>query len=134
ELHADVAVALRAGLVDRLPREQALGREVRHRVVAVAARQVVALVDRTAPVIARTAGMAGEAGAGLHLDRRAGIVRVADDQAFRSRILGVRRTRTVAGFANRDRRIGAVRGVQAERMEGVREVLALERVARDAHA
>jgi hypothetical protein len=40
----------------------------------------------------------------------------------------------MAGLAHRDRRIGLVRRVQAERMQGVREVLALELVAGDAGA
>ncbi len=77
--------------------------------------------------------MAGQAGLRLRLDRRARILRVADDQALRGRVLRVRGTRSVAGLADRNARIGLVRRMQAERVQRVREVLALELMAGDAH-
>ena len=44
ELQPDVLVTLCAGVVDRCLRHQSLYREFRHRVVAIAARQIVALM------------------------------------------------------------------------------------------
>ncbi len=125
-------MTLRAGVVDRCLREQTLDRKFRHRVVAVAARKSVALMHRTEPVIARSAFVAGQTGLRLRFDRRSRILRVADDQALPGRLLCVRRARTVAGFADRNIRIGLVRRMQAERVQRVREVLALELMARDA--
>ena len=78
ELQADIPVTLGTGIVDRRLRHQPLHREFRHGVVAVAARQIVALVDRSLPVIARPARVTGQAGLRLHLDRGTGIFGISD--------------------------------------------------------
>ena len=49
ELRSLLFVALGAGLIDRLSGRKSVGRKVGHRVVAVAAAEVVGLVDRAVP-------------------------------------------------------------------------------------
>src|SRR3546814_2515522 len=92
ELLPDVPVAGRAGFVDRLLGLQPLDGELRHRVVAVAARELVALVDRAKPVVARAAGVAAQAAFGLGLDRRSAVPGEGDDRAGLERVLRVRRS------------------------------------------
>ena len=89
ELQADIPVTLCTGIVDRRLRHQPLHGEFRHGVVAVAARQVVALVDRSLPVIARPARVTGEAGFRLNIDRGTGIFSVSDDESFDLRLGGM---------------------------------------------
>ena len=86
ELQADIPVTLCAGIVDRRLRHQPLHGEFRHGVVAVAARQIVALVDRSLPVIARPARVTGQAGFRLDIDRGRGIFGVSDDESFDLRL------------------------------------------------
>src|SRR3546814_2216949 len=106
ELLADVPVAVRACFVDRLLGHQSLDGELRHRDVAVAARELVALVDRTKPVVARAAGMAAQAAFGQGLDRRPAVLGEGEDRAGMARALRVRRTRTVACIAGDGRGVG----------------------------
>ena len=86
----------------------------------------------TEPVIARTARMTAQAGPRLHIDRRTRVFRVPDDQAWRERIGRMLRTGAMAGFAHRNRRIGPIGDVQAERMQGVGEMIRFEPMAGDA--
>src|SRR5690606_1463744 len=129
ELQADIHVAARVAFVDRLRGLQALDGELRHRVVAVAARELVALVDRAEPVVARAAGMAAQAAFGLGLDWRSDVLGEGDDRAGLERILRVRRTRSVAGLAGGGFEVCGERDLHAQRMRGVCEDLAFPAVA-----
>ncbi len=83
QLQAHVFVALRAGLVDRAAREQAVA-ENSPSGCTVASR--VALMDRAEPVVARTAG-AGRSGTSASVPRPVpDHLGVADDQALRSAV------------------------------------------------
>ena len=86
----------------------------------------------TEPMIARTACVAVQAGRSLHFDGRAPIFCECNDEACSLRIGRVLRARTVAGFAYRNPRIGTIGDVQAERMQGVGEVLGFEPMTGDA--
>ena len=132
ELQADVLVALSAGVADRHLGHAALDREFRHRIVAVAAGEAVTLMHGTQPVIAGTACMATQAGPRLYIDWRTPIFCVRNDEARREGIGRMLRTGAVAGFAHRNPRIGTIGDVQAEGVEGVREMIGFEPMARDA--
>ena len=84
-------------------------------------------------MIAWTAFVTGQAGASLHFDRSTGVIREAEDEAQALGRSHMRRTRPMTGFADGNRRIRLVRGVQAKGMEGMREVFALKLVAADAY-
>src|SRR3546814_2336794 len=129
ELLADVPVAVRACFVDRLLGHQSLDGELRHRVVAVAARELVALVDRAQPVVARAAGMAAQAAFGLGLDRRPAVLGEGDDRAGLERVLRVSRTRPVAGLEGGGLGVGGEGDLHAQRLRGVGENLAFLAVA-----
>src|SRR5579859_8048137 len=105
ELQSNVLVTLGAGIADRLLRHRAFHGEFRHGIVAVAARQTVALVHGAQPEISRSARVAAEARAGLRLDRSARAPRIADDEALRERLRRMRRSRTMASLAYRNSRI-----------------------------
>ena len=72
-------VTLKAGLVDGLAGRQSVCREVRHRVVAVAAGKVVGLVSRAMPENPLPTLMAGETLCVLLCNRRLALVRETDD-------------------------------------------------------
>ena len=76
--------------------------------------------------------MTGQAGAGLGLDRGAGLVRVPDDQTLDLGFGRMFRSGAVAGFADRNRRIRPVGDVQTQSVQSVREMIRFELVAGDA--
>src|ERR1700722_5171224 len=132
ELLADVPVALCAGIGDRGLRHQSRDRKFGHRVMAVAARQTVALMHRAEPVIASASRVARETSLCLRLYRCPGILRVADNETLGLRMGGVCGAGTMASLANRDGWIGAIGHVQTQSMQGVGEVIGLELVAGNA--
>ena len=132
ELQADVLVALRTGVADRHLGHAALDREFRHRIVAVAAGEAVTLMHGTEPVIAGTTRMTAQTSPRLDIDRRTPIFGVRDDEARREGISRMLRAGAMAGFANRNSRIGAIGDVQAEGVEGMSEMIGLEPMASDA--
>lgn len=71
ELGALLLMATVAGLIDAILAQQAFFRELRHRIVAIAAAQVVHLVGRTRPGDALLASMALKAHGVLLTDGRA---------------------------------------------------------------
>ncbi len=132
ELETDVAVALRTGIVDRAARQEPLHREFGHRIVAIAARQIVALMNRTGPVIPGPARVTRETRLGLRGDGRTGVFGIPDDEPFHLGIGGMRGARPMTGLAHRNRRIRPIGDVQSQGVQRVREVFRLELVAGDA--
>src|ERR1700722_2561391 len=86
ELLADVPVTLCAGIGDRGLRHQPGDRKFGHRVMAVAAREAVALMHRAEPMIASTPCVTRETSLCLRLYGRPGILRVPDDETFHQRL------------------------------------------------
>lgn len=132
ELLPNIPVTLCTGIVDRRLRHQPLHREFRHGVVAVAAGQIVALVDRSLPVIARAARVTGQAGFRLNIDGGAGIFGISDDESFDLRLGGMFRSGAMTGFTHGNCRIRAVGDVQSQGMQGVRKMICLQFMAGDA--
>jgi len=89
-------------------------------------------MDGTEPVIAGTTCMTAQAGPRLYIDGRTPILGIGNDEAWREGIGRMQRTGAVAGFAHRNPRIGTIRDVQAEGVEGVSEMIGFEPMASDA--
>jgi len=100
ELGALLLVAGLAGFVDGALGQQAAGRNLFHRIVAVGAAQFVGGVHGTGPVQPVAALVAGQALTILSLDGGAPALGEADDQALVLGALGMPGARSVAGFAD----------------------------------
>src|ERR1700739_3685334 len=114
ELGALHLVALETGFIDRLPRGQAARGEVGHRVVAIAAAQIVGFVNRVMPEYPLSALMAGQALGILLRNGRAAFAGKADDSAEICGLLDMVRTGAVTGFAAL--RLAAVARVDTEHL------------------
>jgi len=99
ELSALCLVAGKTSLADGFPRRQSVGRKIRHRIVAVAAGQIVILVDRAVPENALAALMTRDALRVLLRNRRLALARKTYDGRQIGWVLDMHRTRTVTGFA-----------------------------------
>jgi len=132
ELQANIFMALGAGIVDRCLGHQPFHRELRHHVMAVAAGQIVALMNRARPMIARTACVARQTSLRLRFYGGPGILREADDEPLGLRAGGVCGAGTMACLANRNGRVKAIGHVQTQRVQGVGEVFGFELMAGDA--
>src|SRR3984957_21010157 len=129
ELQANILMALGAGIVDRCLCHQSFDRELRHRIVAIAARQVVALMNRARPMIAGAACVAGKTSLRLRRYGRTGILRIADDEPLHLRLGGMFGSGSMARFAYGNGWIRAIGYVQTKGVQGVGEVVCFEPVA-----